>query len=272
MLEIDYKKYKRFFAFGCSFTNNIWPTWANLISLELPEAEFYNFGSSGAGNQFISSRISEVNNRYHFTEDDLIIILWTTFSREDRFVDGKWCTYGSVFFSDFYDKNFIEKYFDYTGSIIRDLALIDLTKGYLKSLPCDYYDMLSVFPHTDERVKSGEDVYKTFIDPVYKKVLENYKISYYDIYPWNEKIVIDDNTEDTHPSPLKAYEFLVSQGYNLSEKTKAYAELETKFLKNPKERQQTIRERYMFINKYPKQVSLFPGRYGPTRGFLEIRE
>ena len=44
---------KRIFTFGCSFTNYLWSTWANILGYEFREAEFYNFGKSGAGNQYI---------------------------------------------------------------------------------------------------------------------------------------------------------------------------------------------------------------------------
>lgn len=278
--DIDYSKYKRFFAFGCSFTNTGWPTWANLLSMQMPDAKFYNFGMSGAGNQFIASRISEVNKRYKFNEDDLVIILWSTFAREDKFVGDRWQCYGSVYFTGFYDKKYLEKYFDFKGAVIRDLALIDLTKGYLNSLPCTNFDMFSVFPssiqdvvHTDENFMSSQKIIDDYILPVYKTYLENYKNSYYDIYPWDEYIISDLGIKDSHPSPLKAYEFLIDQGFKLSTETKKYAEEETIFLKNYKERKTTVEERYRGkLNMWPEKISLFAGRYGPTPPhFEEIR-
>ena len=48
-MHIDFNKYKRVFAFGCSFTNYIYPTWADLIMHEMPSAECYNFGKAGGG-------------------------------------------------------------------------------------------------------------------------------------------------------------------------------------------------------------------------------
>ena len=49
----EFKKYKRVFAFGCSFTCYRWPTWADLIGKQCEGAEFRNYGKSGAGNLFI---------------------------------------------------------------------------------------------------------------------------------------------------------------------------------------------------------------------------
>jgi hypothetical protein len=85
--EIDYKKYKRVFIFGCSFTKYEWPTWANILSYEMPDAEIYNFAQSGAGNLFISERVIAANQRYRYNKDDLILLMWSTHSREDRYIE-----------------------------------------------------------------------------------------------------------------------------------------------------------------------------------------
>jgi hypothetical protein len=67
-MNVDFTKYKRFFAFGCSFTCYIWPTWADVVSKEMPQAKFYNLGKTGAGNLCISSKVAEANNRFKFTD------------------------------------------------------------------------------------------------------------------------------------------------------------------------------------------------------------
>ena len=36
---LDKKKYKRFFAFGCSYTEYFWPTWPDIIGQEIPYYE-----------------------------------------------------------------------------------------------------------------------------------------------------------------------------------------------------------------------------------------
>jgi hypothetical protein len=46
---LDVHKYKRFFAFGRSFTDYLWPTWADIIGREIPYYE--NWGHGAAGNQ-----------------------------------------------------------------------------------------------------------------------------------------------------------------------------------------------------------------------------
>lgn len=133
---IDYSKYKRVFVFGCSFTNYQFPTWADLIAKEMPHAEYHNFGTSGSGNLLISNRIAQANCQFNFCETDLVMIMFTTAYREDRYIDGMWITRGNVFSQDYYDDNFVKKYCDPDGYIIRDMGLIEMVKGYMKSLPC----------------------------------------------------------------------------------------------------------------------------------------
>lgn len=140
---IEFKKYKRFFAFGCSMTDYWWPTWADIIGKEF--SEYYNFGRSGAGNTFIALQIAEAHQRYKFTEDDLVIVMWTSTTREDRYVKRYWHTPGNIYTQDYYDTDYIRKYSDVRGYLIRDLGLIRLTLGMLKSISCDFY-MLNMSP------------------------------------------------------------------------------------------------------------------------------
>ena len=58
MIELFSKKPTRIFTFGCSFTDYIWPTWANIIAYDL-NIPFHNYGRGGAGNQFIFNTIMQ---------------------------------------------------------------------------------------------------------------------------------------------------------------------------------------------------------------------
>ena len=66
-------KPKRLFTFGCSFTEWIWATWANILAYEL-DVPFYNFGKPGAGNYYIANQISQADAIFNFTKDDLVIV------------------------------------------------------------------------------------------------------------------------------------------------------------------------------------------------------
>lgn len=172
--KIDYAKYKRFFTFGCSFTNYHWPTWANILQQEMPTAYFLNTGLSGTGNLFIFNRIIETNLRYNFNENDLIIILWSTFCREDRYKGHFWSQVGNIFNQKEYSEEFVKKYCDPRGYLIRDLAIISGTKVYLNSLPSDAIMLYSVpFNHQNEDNKIDDilELHKDLINSSYTDLL-----------------------------------------------------------------------------------------------------
>jgi hypothetical protein len=106
---IDFTKYKRFFTFGCSYTSYIWPTWADLISKDMPQAEFYNLGKTGSGNLCISSRVAEANNRFKFTDTDLVMVMFSSYTREDRWVEYEWMTKGNVYVNNVYTSDWVRK-------------------------------------------------------------------------------------------------------------------------------------------------------------------
>jgi len=120
----------RLFVFGCSFTNYIWPTWADLLSYNYDE--YYNYGKAGAGNQFIFEQIVEANVTHQFCPDDTVIVMWSTYQRHDIFKDGAWNTPGNIFNSSgVFDQSYIEKYFDIKGSILHSLNFISAIQELL---------------------------------------------------------------------------------------------------------------------------------------------
>lgn len=123
-------KYKRFFAFGCSYTHWIWPTWANIIADDL-EIPFENWGISGSGNQAIHSRLVECELKNNLTPNDLVIVSWSGWSREDRYLDNHWKCGGNIFNNTYCDDEFIKKYWSWENDVIRNATIIhSTTKAY----------------------------------------------------------------------------------------------------------------------------------------------
>lgn len=138
-------------------TNYFWPTWADLISVEIDE--YYNYGRSGAGNLYISNSIVEANKIHKFTEDDLIIVMWSSTTREDRYVNRNWETPGNIYTQNVFDEQFVNKWADERFYFLRDFALIELTCTYLENLPCDSY-MLQMMPFEEmQYYDSNKDSY-----------------------------------------------------------------------------------------------------------------
>ena len=81
--SLDLTKYKRFFAFGCSFTSYHWPTWADILGHHFGK-EYHNFVAPGCCSDFIFRSVIEANQIYNFQSSDLIIIQWTEILRDAR--------------------------------------------------------------------------------------------------------------------------------------------------------------------------------------------
>lgn len=219
---IDFTKYKRFFAFGCSYTSYIWPTWADLIKKEMPQAEFFNLGKTGSGNLCISSRVAEANNRFKFTNTDLVMVMFSSYTREDRWVEYEWLTRGNVYVNNVYSNDWVRKFADERGYMIRDASLIDLTTRYLQALPCDSRMMLSVPFKTNSDSPNHDSTAPDDILSVYKDTFEEMSPSLFELelVGWTtdyKKFI------DGHPSPIIYYNYLEKIGITLSESTKQYA-------------------------------------------------
>lgn len=115
--------FKRFFAFGCSFTQYSWPTWADIIAWDL-NISYENWGIAGLGNVGIFHRMVECDLKNNFKSDDLIIPVWSTWTREDRYLKNTWETHGNVFNNSFYDRKFLSKYWSLENDIIKNSTAI----------------------------------------------------------------------------------------------------------------------------------------------------
>ena len=57
---------KRYFAFGCSYTEYQWPMLPDLIGVNFDE--YYNFGSAGACHQYMLTQLVQANELYKFNK------------------------------------------------------------------------------------------------------------------------------------------------------------------------------------------------------------
>lgn len=147
--NLDLSKYNRIFAFGCSFTGYRWPTWADIISWQNPQAEYHNLARSGAGQLFIVSQLSQIINKHQLGPDDLVMTMWSTFYREDRYLHGRkpqnWSTPGNIFTAQHeIPQEYVDQYVCTRGMFVRDLALIDTTMRMLSACDFDSISALSV--------------------------------------------------------------------------------------------------------------------------------
>lgn len=228
------KKPKRLFTFGCSFTRYAWSMWPEIISYDL-EIPLYNYGRTGAGNQFIANTVCQANAKYKFNADDLVIICWTNVCREDRWVNGDWILPGNVFSQNEYDQKWVEKFVDPLGLLIRDLASINLINVLLKTTNCQYHflsmmDIVDGADQWDSKNSTFETVEKlnpesgrnidvlTELLKYYKNDIDLIQKSFYTVL-WNDDIKLKLDAEwkkfngafhDGHPWPTESLEYLKS--------------------------------------------------------------
>lgn len=120
---------ERIFTFGCSWTKYNWPTWADIVRYSI-DAPVYNWALGGMGNVGIYHRLIECDLKYKFTEKDIIIIQWTSWTREDRFIE-RWQSHGNIFNNSMYDENFIKKYWSWENDVIKNCtAIISANKTF----------------------------------------------------------------------------------------------------------------------------------------------
>ena len=197
----------RLFTFGCSFTQYHWPTWAHIISKGFDQ--FRNYGHPGAGNSYIFSSLMESIKRDNITKDDTVIIMWTTVAREDRWTkDRRWICPGSIYNQDEYDDNFVKKFADPTGYVIRDIAHITACKKILESIGCEW-KFLSMVPiqYYDDSVYASETIeIDQAIKDLYSEELSSIESSIYEVVfdcKWWSRDELKPNLPDDHPTPVE---------------------------------------------------------------------
>lgn len=166
-LQIDFAKYDRFFAIGCSFTNWHWPTWANIIAEQYPHMKFYNFGFPGMGNEYIQIMLNQLTHSEKFNSRDLVGIMWSTFHRRSSYRSGvvkkqvanschdyfnpdvgsleRWSTAGDMVHVQNLHGDSLDSWDD-RGFLIRDCAVIDTTSTVLEHANFGAFQMMSVLP------------------------------------------------------------------------------------------------------------------------------
>lgn len=233
-MKLISRKPKRLFTFGCSFTSYAWSMWPEIIAYDL-DIPLYNFGRTGAGNQFIANTVCQANAKYKFDSDDLVIICWTNVCREDRWVNGDWILPGNIFTQNEYDSKWIEKFVDPLGLLVRDLASISLVNNLLKTTNCQYHflSMMDIVHSSDQwnsknskfetveklNAESGQHVdVLTELLKYYKNDIDQIQKSFYDVL-WSNNIEkklnlelkkFNGNFHDGHPWPSESLMYLTS--------------------------------------------------------------
>ena len=227
MIE-NLKQYKRLFTFGCSFTEYHFPTWATIMHKSMPNATYYNLGKCGSNNPFIAHRIVEANKRFGFCKTDLVMVMYTTFNRECHYTNGSWTLPGNIYTQDIYNKDFVKKFADPEGYLIRDMATIELASSYLNNLPCHYIGMLST--PIDFDIESESHIAKE-AKVLYNDLLTSFPENMFDLEmngEWTTDLIYqpiwaNKKQADYHPTPIRYCNYLRKIGIPITESAIDYA-------------------------------------------------
>lgn len=122
---------KRLIVSGCSYTNYLKPTWVDFLSEQFDET--YNFGKAGAGNEYIFHSLVEADRLLKFTPDDVIIVVWSGYSRLDRSSEDEfWVCKGDMSHYSLDDFDYLSKHFTEQFLLKKTMNYISQTYNYFK--------------------------------------------------------------------------------------------------------------------------------------------
>jgi len=250
--DLDLTKYTRFVTIGCSFTRWRWPTWADCLAQEMPNAKHINLARGGAGNTYINSMLNIVSREHNFGPETLVGIMWSTISREDRFIvenpksneifgtSSGWYTPGNIMGIN--DPNLFIRTdaLEPSHYLVRDLALISSANSYLRTAKFDTLNACSLdmdsqisdqHGHSD---RFGDKTLKMMSDHIrlYKDLDDDfvgYMITNGEPWPEGHTYPLEDNPNhnDYHPRSTDYVKYLESWGIPLSDSTKSFAQKAT---------------------------------------------
>jgi hypothetical protein len=194
----------KLYAFGCSFTNYRWSTWADCLA---PEFDYFeNWGQAGGGNHYIFNSVMEADQHHQFGTGDTVVVCWTDFNRDDRYVKGRWHTLGNIFNCPIYEPKYLKDHYDERGYLIRDLAYIKAVKTLLENRPGLTWRFLSMVelmarPWPDDNVSQHRDAMRLYSD-VLDTILPGYDKTVFAETGWPNR------NGDPHPSPEEHLTYL----------------------------------------------------------------
>ena len=183
--------YNRLFTFGCSYTEFIWKTWADIIADDL-QIPFQNWGSAGTGNIAITSRILECDLKHKFTKDDLIIVNWSSWHRIDLVNQNRnWHNGGNAFNNPMFPPKYLKKYWNQNDDIVKNSTAIILAN---RNTNIDYQSHMIDYEGKTEYNETSYDFthYQYYLDNLPKK----------NIFDTSNNSQFSNTVNDSHPDIL----------------------------------------------------------------------
>jgi hypothetical protein len=145
------------------------------------------------GNKFIFESLIECHVSNRLTKDDTVIIMWSSWHREDRYKNDGWMGCGNVYNAEpLYDKAFLKSYWDDKGAILDSMNWVAAAIQLLEGLGCHYtmtflqFDPVIGLP-TEYNIDTGNIDMSAF--KKYSDFIAEYrdKFVYQDLWGWQPK-------------------------------------------------------------------------------------
>lgn len=131
---------RRLFAFGCSYTDYSFLTYADLLATSF---DYYqNYGKSGCSNEYIFTKFIEAVSTVNFTKDDTVVIMWSESFRYSPYVTDTGYLGShrgdSPYWIEKYGLNWEGEILSPEMSVIKSLTVMIAALEILKSLGVNY--------------------------------------------------------------------------------------------------------------------------------------
>jgi hypothetical protein len=211
----------RFFAFGCSYTKFAYATWADFVAQSFDE--YYNYGTGGASNTYISDKVVEANETFKFTSTDYVIVMLTGFGRFSYYPNNHWVTNGDLYSyyantKDSIVKNFVDSMWSENWAVQKSWIAAKTIKQILKNTPHVFLMSIDNRHYLEEKgskwgeqftirpdmVSKAADIYDMLDvkESMDEWMTRNCKRT--DHYIWRD----DNNRLDRHPTQKMHFDFM----------------------------------------------------------------
>lgn len=140
----------RLFTFGCSFTKQQYPTWADLLGNDSQFSNYENWGKTGMGNRGIFNRLNEAIVKCKISKEDTVVIMWSTIFREDRFLGNQWKSVGGIYNNGFYKAEWVAEYFNPMMGWMETVNYVNASQRILDNLGSNYTMCFMQIPRLED--------------------------------------------------------------------------------------------------------------------------
>ncbi len=216
----------RLITIGCSLTEYVYPTWADMVGTHFDE--YYNLGNAGSGHAFMHVIFNEADTILNLGEGDTVMLMSTSFTRYDVWLphDGKlgnwgWQGNGNVWQEGKFPKDFFKHLYSNAYCLMQSYASLKSIKEICEAKGIKFY-LLKGFDtnkfYQDNEGPHSKDIYEDVQLDFYIDALDNlFEIEKKSLYTYLEEQPFfpgysyeDTDVVDAHPTITMHNQYLKS--------------------------------------------------------------